>query len=225
MPKPHNHSDIPSDVLAGVLGSMLSGAVRNMGSPFAMHSTPQPERKPQPSPVDGILNPILDLIQKGAGEFHDFITDTKPKETEPENTPKHSAPEPEKKPTVKRVDGAVPPMDIVDYKNRVEFRFAIAGLAREHINVELEDETLTILINPPAEDEEGTYLVRSIWTCDKPTERDELSYQKSFLIPTRDNTGRHREIDEGGIQATVKDGLFTVSIPFKGVQKTKITIQ
>lgn len=109
----------------------------------------------------------------------------------------------------------VPPMDAFLTEDSIEYRFAAAGITAEGVEAELDGDRLTITLTLPEATTEGTVLNREIW-AGKSTE--------TFVVPTENEEGLKREIDEENIKASVKDGLVSIVVPFKERIKTKITV-
>lgn len=109
----------------------------------------------------------------------------------------------------------VPPMDVFLAEDSVEFRFGVPGVTAENVDAELDGDRLTITIKVPSVETEGEVLTREIWSGES---------KETFVIPTENEEGLKREVDEENIKASVKDGLVSIVVPFKERVKTKITI-
>lgn len=109
----------------------------------------------------------------------------------------------------------VPPMDIFLKEDNVEFRFGVPGATAESVEAELDGDRLTVTIDVPSVETEGEVLNREIWAGKS---------KETFVIPTENEEGLKREVDEENIKASVKDGLVSIVVPFKERVKTKITV-
>jgi len=103
-----------------------------------------------------------------------------------------------------------PAIDIVDKAAEIIIRAEMPGVAKEDINISLQDSTLTIKgeVKTDAAQKEGGYTY---------SERNYRYLARSLNIPFK--------IKEDGIKAALKDGILTVQLP-KAVeeQPRKITV-
>ena len=92
----------------------------------------------------------------------------------------------------------VPPVDVVEEPERLVFRAEIPGVAKEDIDIKLENGTLTLRGEKKMEREvEGETAHR--------VERFYGSFTRSFALPTT--------IDADKIQARYKDGVLELVLP------------
>lgn len=100
----------------------------------------------------------------------------------------------------------VPPVDVVEEPERLVFRAEIPGVAKEDIDIKLENGTLTLRGEKKMEREvEGETAHR--------VERFYGSFTRSFALPAT--------IDAGKIQARYKDGVLELVLPKAEVAKPR----
>ncbi|AXJ00815.1 heat shock protein Hsp20 [Cyclonatronum proteinivorum] len=90
-----------------------------------------------------------------------------------------------------------PGVDIVEHDNKFEIQVTLPGLKKEEINIELEDNTLTISGERRYENEDKTkkyHLVETRYG----------KFTRSFTLP--------RNINRDSIQAAMQDGILSVTI-------------
>lgn len=114
-----------------------------------------------------------------------------------------------------------PGVDIVERKDGVEFRLAIAGASSEDLTVELDGDELHVTVVTPKSanvniNDEALveFAEQGIWSG---------VWEETFLIPNTNLEGRNVEIDAENITANVKNGLATIVVPFK--EQVKATIK
>ncbi|MGH9748574.1 MAG: Hsp20/alpha crystallin family protein [Candidatus Polarisedimenticolia bacterium] len=91
-----------------------------------------------------------------------------------------------------------PPVDIFEENDRIILRAEVPGIAKDDIDVHVENGTITLRGEKKQEkqpESEGAYRV----------ERFYGSFSRSFVLPTT--------VDPEGIKATCKDGVLEVVLP------------
>jgi HSP20 family protein len=91
-----------------------------------------------------------------------------------------------------------PSADVVERENEIEVVMEIPGMQPEDIDIDLENNVLTVSGEKSEEhdEEEGTYHL---------SERRYGRFNRSFVLP--------RDVEPDGIRARCQDGLLTVTIP------------
>jgi len=92
----------------------------------------------------------------------------------------------------------LPPVDIVEEGDRLVFRAELPGVAREDIDVKVENGTLTLRGEKRQEKEAGNESAYRI-------ERHYGVFHRSFTLPT--------SVDTENIQARYKDGVLELILP------------
>jgi len=92
----------------------------------------------------------------------------------------------------------IPPVDIVEEGDRLIFMAELPGVAREDIEVKVENGTLTLRGEKRREKETGTESAHRI-------ERLYGGFHRSFTLPT--------SVDTENIQARYKDGILELILP------------
>lgn len=100
----------------------------------------------------------------------------------------------------------LPPMDIVEEKDRILVRTDIPGMKQEEIHVEVEDGALVIKGERKREQESKEGQVHRV-------ERSYGSFFRSFTLPT--------SVDEAKVSASYKNGVLEVALPKKEGTKPK----
>lgn len=103
-----------------------------------------------------------------------------------------------------------PAIDIVDRAGEIIIRAEMPGVAKEDIDISLQDSTLSIRgeLKAGAEQQEGGYTY---------SERNYRYLARSLNIPFK--------VKQDGIKATLKDGILTVQLPkVAEEQPRKITV-
>lgn len=100
---------------------------------------------------------------------------------------------------------AAPPMDVVEFEREVRICVDMPGVMREHVNVSVIGETLTI------RGERG--VNRQVGGQSRLDERTKGMLLRSVVLPPR----ARRE----GIEAQLRDGVLTISIPTDGSASDK----
>lgn len=93
-----------------------------------------------------------------------------------------------------------PDADVIERENEIRVVLEIAGLRPEDVEVELENNVLTVSGEKRLERNEGEE--RSTFHL---TERRYGRFSRSFVLP--------RDVDAEQIEATFQDGLLTISVP------------
>lgn len=103
-----------------------------------------------------------------------------------------------------------PPVEIYDTDEALMVRVELPGVAKEHVHVELHENTLTLRgeRKPDPQVKEGQYYRQ---------ERTYGPFQRTFTLPT--------PVDTAKVQATYRDGLLELRLPKSEAAKPKrITI-
>lgn len=90
-----------------------------------------------------------------------------------------------------------PHVDILEHDTRFELKVTLPGLKKEEVNIELEDNVLTISGERKHETEEKNkkyHLVESRYG----------KFTRSFTLP--------RNVNREGINATMEDGILSISV-------------
>jgi len=104
-----------------------------------------------------------------------------------------------------------PSMDVTETKDGLKITLEVPGLSRDQIKVTAEDDVLTVSgeKSEASEKAEGTMRL---------TERSFGRFSRSIYLP--------RSVDGGKIDATMKNGVLTLTIPKRpGVEPKTIEIQ
>jgi HSP20 family protein len=100
--------------------------------------------------------------------------------------------------TGQRSAGVFPPISVSEDAESVYVRAELPGIDAEHLDIEMENDTLTIAgeRKPTAAGETGSYHRR---------EREWGAFRRSFSLPIR--------VDADKVKARYLDGVLTVSLP------------
>lgn len=102
-----------------------------------------------------------------------------------------------------------PRTNLYDTGDNLEIRAEVPGLSREDLNVKIQGNYLEISGTRKADAPEGYSVHR--------TERGAVSFLRSFTLPSDVNTDK--------VEATIKNGILTLTLPKAEAAKTKqITI-
>ena len=110
-----------------------------------------------------------------------------------------------------RQESSYPAVQTHQDENQIELRFELPGVDPSNIDLNYEDDTLTIKgkREESKKEKEDRYVRR---------ERHYGSFERSFILPWK--------VDEANVQASYKNGLLTVLLPKEAAQSPKkITIQ
>jgi HSP20 family protein len=92
----------------------------------------------------------------------------------------------------------LPPVDVVEEQDRLVFRAEIPGVAKDDIDVKVENGTLILRGEKKQEKEIETQTAHRV-------ERFYGTFSRSFVLPT--------SINADGIQARYKDGVLEIVLP------------
>lgn len=103
------------------------------------------------------------------------------------------------------ITSVAPPIDVVEFEREVRICVDMPGIMREHVNVSVVGETLTIRAERGQNRQVGGHC--------RLDERTKGSLLRSIALPPR----ARRE----GIEAHLRDGVLTISIPTDGSSSDK----
>lgn len=104
--------------------------------------------------------------------------------------------------------GAYPKVNVIDHSDHIEIEANVAGLTKEDVKVELEENVLTISgkktsTSSTDEKETGRYLVREL---------KKTAFSRSFVLNDNINV-------ESDISADFNNGILKINIPKKEVER------
>lgn len=96
--------------------------------------------------------------------------------------------------------------DIIENENDYVVKFEVAGVNKEDIKIEIEDDTLMIEATKKTENENKKYLIK---------ERSFKNIKRTFYL---------NNMDENDVKAKYEDGILTIVVKKATQDKTKKTI-
>jgi len=93
---------------------------------------------------------------------------------------------------------STPATDLIEGEERFTLRVEVPGLAKEHLNLEINQDRLTLKANQASEDK---------------TASSEIHYARTIQLP--------KGIDASGIKATLENGILKVDIPKSSEAQTR----
>ncbi len=90
----------------------------------------------------------------------------------------------------------MPRVNIVEEPGQVRIEAELAGVAKENVELEVKDGELTLVGHRSSTNGKGAYLLR---------ERVPADYRRVFALS--------KAIDTANINATIKDGVVTITLP------------
>jgi HSP20 family protein len=109
---------------------------------------------------------------------------------------------------VEDAPGWTPAVDLYETPDRFVVSLELPGLSREHIKIEIQQETLVVRGERPVQHEEGARYHR--------VERGHGAFVRSFALP--------QPVDVEGVAAEFHDGVLTVVVPKKAPQQRRVDI-
>ena len=103
----------------------------------------------------------------------------------------------------------IPSVDVIESKNGYEIHVAVPGMDKKDINLELNDNTLTIKGERKITNKNDEKNYRSI-------ETQYGAFTRTFQIP--------KDVNESKIDASYKDGILKVDLPKDEKKESKSTI-
>jgi len=96
-----------------------------------------------------------------------------------------------------RVTPLVPPVDIVEDKDGITLRADLPGVDKDHLNIDVDGETLTLEATVSLGEPSGIQPLYS--------EIRVAQYRRSFVLG--------RDLDASRIEASIRDGVLTLRVP------------
>ena len=100
--------------------------------------------------------------------------------------------------------------EVYETKGEYKINFALVGLGIDQVNIELEEDILTVKTAPNAND--SIKDSQLLWS-----EFDSIEFERSYRLP--------RNVNKDEIKANMKNGLLEISLPKQKPTKQKIAIQ
>lgn len=105
--------------------------------------------------------------------------------------------------------GWSPAVDLYETPDRFVLSLELPGLTRDHIKIEIQQETLIVRGERPVHHEEGARYHR--------VERGHGAFARSFALP--------QPVDVEAVAAEFRDGVLTVVVPKLAPQQRRVDIQ
>ena len=101
------------------------------------------------------------------------------------------------------LEKSFPKVDVIEHDNEIEVQAALPGVKKEDLNVEINNQSISIRAATKEEKkEEGKYFRREITRGE---------FQRTFSLPS--------DVDSENVKAEFKDGILKINIP--KTEKTK----